>query len=231
VNLTLGAVRTDHPADLAGAGKTTLFDCIAGVTRPTAGSIHYQGELINHRSSVWRSRHGMRRTFQRQQVFGWLSVEDNVLAAIEWRGGGGGAIADIVGLPTRRRRESIRRRRVAAVLEQCGLTEVGDKIATSLPIGQARLLEMARAIVDEPRVLLLDEPTSGLAETETERLGALVRTIRAGSGCSVLLVEHDVSFVVGLCDRITVLDLGQVLAEGTPDDVMADAEVRRAYLG
>jgi branched-chain amino acid transport system ATP-binding protein len=214
-----------------GAGKTTLFDCIAGINRPSEGSVHFLGADITDRPAVWRSRHGMRRTFQRQQVFGWLSVEDNVLAALEWRGGGGGTIADLIRMPARRRREVERRKRVEAVLEMCGLVDVRHRHASSLPIGQARLLEMARAIADEPRLLLLDEPTSGLAEQETERLGELVRSLRTETGCSVLLVEHDVAFVMGHCDRISVLDLGEVLAEGTPEEIAADATVRTAYLG
>jgi branched-chain amino acid transport system ATP-binding protein len=214
-----------------GAGKTTLFDCIAGINRPTEGSIRFRGEDITRRSPVWRSRHGMRRTFQRQQVFGWLSVEDNVLAALEWRGGGGGTVADLTRMPTRARREAERRARVDEVLEMCGLVDVRAQHASSLPIGQARLLEMARAIVDRPSLLLLDEPTSGLAERETMRLGELVRTIRVETGCSVLLVEHDVAFVMAHCDRVSVLDLGEVLAEGPPEAIAADAAVRSAYLG
>jgi branched-chain amino acid transport system ATP-binding protein len=214
-----------------GAGKTTLFDCIAGMNRATEGTIWFRGQDITKRSAVWRSRHGMRRTFQRQQVFGWLSVEDNVLAALEWRGGGGGTVADLARIPTRRRRETERRARVDEVLEMCGLVDVRSHHASSLPIGQARLLEMARAVVDRPSLLMLDEPTSGLAEQETARLGELVRTIRAETGCSVLLVEHDVAFVMSHCDRVSVLDLGEVLAEGTPDAIVADSAVRSAYLG
>jgi ABC-type branched-subunit amino acid transport system ATPase component len=214
-----------------GAGKTTLFDCVTGVTRPTAGAIGFLGGDVTRRSAVWRSRHGMRRTFQRQQVFGWLSVEDNVLSALEWRGGAGGTLADVLRLPPRRHVEAARRKRVDEVLGWCGLSDERARFASTLPIGQARLLEMARAIVDEPKLLLLDEPTSGLAEAEAQRLGDLVRALRSEHGCAVLLVEHDVSFVMGLCDRVTVLNLGEVIAEGTPESVVSDAAVRSAYLG
>ncbi len=214
-----------------GAGKTTLFDVISGVRAPNSGTVVLDGTDVTARSATQRARSGLRRTVQRVQAFGWLSVEDNVLAALEWRGGGGGTIADLARLPTRRRREVERRKHVDEVLEMCGLVDVRTRHASSLPIGQARLLEMARAIVDRPRLLLLDEPTSGLAERETERLGELVRTIRAETGCSVLLVEHDVAFVMGHCDRVSVLDLGELLAEGTPDEIAADAAVRSAYLG
>jgi ABC-type branched-subunit amino acid transport system ATPase component len=172
----------------------------------------------------------LRRTFHRVQTFGWLSVEDNVLTALDWRGGGGGMLADLVAFPTRRRRERERRERAERVLEQCGLTAVRKDAAGSLPIGLARMLELARAIVDEPQLLLLDEPTSGLDETEAERLGERIAEIRSGD-CAVVLVEHDIGFVMRQCDRVVVLDLGEVLAVGTPEAIRADPTVRAAYLG
>jgi ABC-type branched-subunit amino acid transport system ATPase component len=165
------------------------------------------------------------------QTFGWLSVEDNVLSALEWRGGGGGFAADLVSFPTRRRRERQRRVQVGEVLDRCGLTAVAKEPAASLPIGLARMLEVARAVVDPPTVLLLDEPTSGLDETEAARLGELLQSIRAEGSCAVLLVEHDVGFVMRQCDRIVVLDLGRVLAVGGPSEIQANAAVRAAYLG
>jgi branched-chain amino acid transport system ATP-binding protein len=177
-----------------------------------------------------RARSGVRRTWQRAQLYGRLSVEDNVLAALEWRGGGGGLLADLVAAPGRRRREAERRERTLAVLERCGLTEFRNKPAGSLPIGKARLVELARAIVDRPRLLLLDEPTSGLSSPEAERLGEEVKRLKS-DGVAVVLVEHDVGFVMGHSDRIVVLDLGSVLAEGTPDEIQANPRVREAYLG
>src|SRR5688572_29005377 len=161
-----------------GAGKTTLFDTISGIRTPSAGSVWLDGVDVTAKSAVWRSRHGVRRTFQRQQTFGWLSVEDNVLAALEWRGGGGGILADLVASPTRRRRERERRERAREVIERCGLSAVAKDAAASLPIGLARMVEVARAIVDPPQVLLLDEPTSGLEESEAARLGELIQSIR-----------------------------------------------------
>ena len=135
-----------------GAGKTTLFDVLSGIRPPTSGRIvFYEGVDITKRSPTWRSRHGIRRTFQRQQMFGWLTVEENVLVALEWRGGGGGLVADLVALPTRRRRERDRRRQADEVLELCGLVDVRTQPAGKLPIGRARMVEMARAIVDEPK--------------------------------------------------------------------------------
>jgi ABC-type branched-subunit amino acid transport system ATPase component len=165
------------------------------------------------------------------QAFGWLTVEDNVLAALEWRGGGGGFVADLVSFPTRRRRERERRERVDAVLERCGLTAVRRELAGSLPIGVARMVELARAIVDDPKVLLLDEPASGLDETETVRLGEQIQSVRAETGCTILLVEHNAGFVMEQSDRVVVLNLGTLLAEGLPSEVQGNQAVRDAYLG
>ena len=214
-----------------GAGKTTLFDVVSGVRSPNAGTVRLDGRDVTRRSSVQRARRGLHRTFQRVQAFGWLSVEDNVLTALEWRGGGGGLLADLVAAPTRRRRERDRRRRVAEVLDLCGLTAVRDEMASALPIGLARMMELARAIADPPRLLLLDEPTSGLDETESARLGERIQSIRRDEGCAVLLVEHNVGFVMAQCDRVAVLDLGRMLTVGKPEEVQADPAVRNAYLG
>ena len=214
-----------------GAGKTTLFDCLSGVRTPTSGSIYYDGLEIVGRSATWRARHGIRRTFQRQQTFGWLSVEDNLLVALEWRGGGGGLAADLLRLPSRTLREKERRARADQVLELCGIADLRKEPTANLPIGRARMVEMARAIVDRPRVLLLDEPTSGLEESETENLGAVVQRVRQEEGCAVVLVEHDVGFVMRQCDRIVVLNLGAVIADDVPDIVRNDAAVGAAYLG
>ena len=214
-----------------GAGKTTLFDCLTGIRAPTSGSIHYGGEDVTGRTSTWFARQGMRRTFQRQQVFGWLPVEDNVLVALEWRGGGGGLVADLLRLPSRRSRERARRSRVDEVLELCGLGKLSQEPAANLPFGQARMVELARAVVDRPKVLLLDEPTSGLEESEVENLAIVVRRLCKEEGCAVVLVEHDVGFVMRESDRVVVLNLGAVIANDVPDVVRADVSVREAYLG
>jgi branched-chain amino acid transport system ATP-binding protein len=214
-----------------GAGKTTFFDMVTGVRAPTSGRILLHGDDITSRPAVWRSRHGIRRTFQRQQPFGWLSVEDNVLTAVDWRGGGGGIVADLLSLPPRRRIEATRRERVREVLDQCGLADLRDAVAATLPIGKLRLLELARAIIDEPQLVVLDEPTSGLEEHEAEKFGAIVRELGREHHCAVLLVEHDIPFVMDVCDRITVLNLGEVIGGGTPAEVSADPVVRAAYLG
>jgi branched-chain amino acid transport system ATP-binding protein len=213
-----------------GAGKTTLFDVVSGLTAPTAGAVSLDGVDVTRALPERRARSGVRRTFQRVQLFGRLSVEDNVLAAMEWRGGGGGLFADVVAAPTRRRREAARRDRAAAVLDACGLAGLAGRPAGSLPIGAARLTELARAIADRPRLLLLDEPTSGLSSQEAARFGEQIRRLRA-EGVAVVLVEHDVGFVMAHSDRVVVLDLGAVLAEGAPDEIQTNPDVRRAYLG
>ncbi|MBX6389864.1 MAG: ABC transporter ATP-binding protein [Frankia sp.] len=213
-----------------GAGKTTLFDVITGITPPTSGTVVFDGVDVTRQSSVARARVGMRRTFQRAQVFSWLSVEDNVLAALEWRGGGGGVLADLVAWPKRRSLEKERRAVAEEVLRRCGLMELRTVPAGSLPLGQQRLVELARAIVDRPKLLLLDEPTSGLDHSEAQRYGEMIMSLR-GEGTAILLVEHDAGFVMRHCDRIAVLNLGSVLAEGTPAEIQANAAVRDAYLG
>ncbi len=214
-----------------GAGKTTLFDVVSGVRPPNAGRVVLDGVDLTNKSATARAQRGLRRTFQRVQTFGWLTVEDNVLTALEWRGGGGGFAADLVYSPTRRRRERARRARTEEVLERCGLIPVRNELAGSLPIGVARMVEFARAVVDEPKLLLLDEPASGLDETEEDRLGEQIQAVRDESGCVVLLVEHNAGFVMQHSDRVVVLDLGSVLATGLPDEIQNNQAVRDAYLG
>ncbi|HXA34148.1 MAG TPA: ATP-binding cassette domain-containing protein [Acidimicrobiales bacterium] len=214
-----------------GAGKTTLFDALSGVTRVTSGRVLLHGRDVTRVSVARRARRGIRRTFQRQQTFGWLSVEDNLLVAMEWKGGGGGVAADIVRWPARMRLEAQRRKRVAAVLEMCGIGNQRNAPIGSLSIGESRLVEIGRAIVDDPTVLLLDEPTSGLQDAEVERVGVLINQIVAETSCAVGLVEHDVGFVMGICDEITVLNLGSIIAHGTPHEIQQSTIVMEAYLG
>jgi branched-chain amino acid transport system ATP-binding protein len=213
-----------------GAGKTTLFDCIAGVQNPVSGRIILDGVDVTRESAVKRARRGLRRTFQRQQVFGWLSVEDNVLLALEWHSGGGGMIGDLLRFPSRRRVERTRRERAEEMLSLCGLGSIRDEPAGGLSIGELRRVELARAIVDDPRVLLLDEPTSGLEQAEIDQLGDIILTLRDEARCGILLIEHHIPFVMRYSDIVSVLDLGRLIAQGTPDKIMANEVVREAYL-
>ncbi|MGE0141005.1 MAG: ABC transporter ATP-binding protein [Ilumatobacteraceae bacterium] len=212
-----------------GAGKTTLFDVISGLRRPNSGTVQMSGTDVTAWSPTKRARHGVRRTFQRVQVFGRLSVADNLLVALEHHGGGGGLPADFLAWPPRRRHERERRERAAEMAEMCGLSAVIDQPAASLPIGLARQVELARALIDRPKLLLLDEPTSGLDETEWLRLGGLIRQVSNEHSCAIVLVEHNVPFVMDHCEQITVLELGRVIADGSPDEVRADPAVRAAY--
>lgn len=195
-----------------GAGKTTLFDVVSGIRGPDSGLVRLDGREVSRRGPVWRARHGMRRTFQRQQIFSGLSVEDNVRAGFERVGRG-------------------HTRQLDETIELCGLGPVRDRDAGTLPIALARMVELGRAIVSKPSVLLLDEPTSGLGEVEVERLGSVVAQIREEGRCGVMLVEHDIGFVMAHCNDIVVLEFGQVIASGPPEVVAAHDEVRRAYLG
>jgi branched-chain amino acid transport system ATP-binding protein len=214
-----------------GAGKTTLFDVVSGLRQAGKGRVLMEGRDISRLGATDRSRLGLRRTFQRAQTFGWLTVEDNVLTAMEWRGGGGGLAADLVFSPTRRRRERERRVLAREALNRCGLAAVRNECAGALPIGISRMVEFARATVEPPRLLLLDEPASGLSEHEAEMLGRGIQAVCADSGCAVLLVEHNAGFVMEHCDRVVVLALGSVLADGSPEAVQNDPAVRAAYLG
>ena len=214
-----------------GAGKTTLFDVVSGLRKPDGGRVVLGGRDVSRLGPTDRSRLGVRRTFQRAQAFGWLTVEDNVLAALEWRGGGGGLAADLLFSPTRRRRERERRLQARTVLKSCGLEAIREEYAGSLPIGIARMVEFARATVDVPQLLLLDEPASGLSEMEAAMLGERIQSVRAETQCAVLLVEHNARFVMQHCDRVVVLALGSVLADGPAEEVRRDPAVRAAYLG
>jgi branched-chain amino acid transport system ATP-binding protein len=214
-----------------GAGKTTLFDVLSGIKAPMSGRIEMDGHDVTHDGAVRRARMGLRRTFQRQQAFGWLSVRDNVLVALEADGGGGGLPADMLRLPSRTRRERQRRARADAALELCGLSAVADESAGTLDIGRLRLVELARAVVAEPAVLLLDEPTSGLEARETEQLGSIIQALGSTGACAIAVVEHDVDFIASHCQRVVVLHLGGIIADGTPSEVRAMRQVQTAYLG
>jgi branched-chain amino acid transport system ATP-binding protein len=196
-----------------GAGKTTLFNVITGLQTPTSGRVRFEGRDITDIAPRRRAQLGIGRTFQRLEVFGSLSVGDNIRVAAEMRGIDG---------PTRVRDE---------LLERVGLRGFADVTADSVPTGIARLTELARALACDPRVLLLDEPSSGLSDDETKDFEALVRSLAVDDGRSVLIVEHDVELVMALCSTIHVLDFGQIIATGPPEAIASDKRVQDAYLG
>jgi branched-chain amino acid transport system ATP-binding protein len=200
-----------------GAGKTTTFNALSGVQQCT-GRVMLDGTDVSGAPAHRRARLGMNRTFQRLEVFGSMTAFDNIRTAAE--------------ISARAHRRSMRGASDTAngIIEQLDLGRIAHRRADALPTGQARLVELGRALATGPKVVLLDEPASGLDEVETERL-AEVLTELVGEGLAVLLVEHDMDLVMQLCSRIFVLDLGAVIAVGTPSEIRADATVTEAYLG
>lgn len=196
-----------------GAGKSTLFDVVSGLRKPQAGHVTLDGRDITRQTPARRARLGMARTFQRLELFGRLSVRDNLRVAAELGAG---------------RREADRT--ADRVLDRIGLTADADTAADALPTGAGRLLEVGRALAGRPRVLLLDEPAAGQDGEETRHFAALLRDV-AGEGCAVVLVEHDMGLVMSVCDEVYVLDLGKVVACGSPEDIQQDQTVLAAYLG
>jgi branched-chain amino acid transport system ATP-binding protein len=200
-----------------GAGKTTLFNVITGLQHPTSGDVRLEGKNVTRAKRHARARLGIARTFQRLEPFGSLTARENVLVALEMR--------------RRWAKERYDCETVAdELLARVGIAAVADRKVDLLPTGTARLVELARALGTAPRVLLLDEPSSGLSEEETDAMGRLLVEL-AGDGIAILLVEHDMSFVMGTCTYINVLDFGRIIAHGTPDEIQVDPEVQRAYLG
>jgi len=200
-----------------GAGKTTLFNIITGMQQPTSGHVRLDGVDVTRAKRHIRARLGIARTFQRLEPFGSLTARENVLVALEMRRRWATERYDPVALADE-------------LLEQVGISSVADRKVDSLPTGTARLVELARALGTAPRVLLLDEPSSGLDGDETETLGRLLLQL-ADRGLAILLVEHDMSFVMGTCAYINVLDFGRIIARGSPNEIQVDPEVQRAYLG
>jgi len=200
-----------------GAGKTTLFNVVTGLQKANQGDVRLEGQDIGHLPPHRRARLGIARTFQRLEVFGSLTVRENILVAAEIR--------------RRWARDGSNPRRVAdEIIALVGLGPVARVRCDTLPTGMARLVEVGRALATRPKVLLLDEPSSGLDDQETDDLGALLCRL-AEQGTAVLLVEHDVELVMSVCARIHVLDFGRILAVGTPAEIQADPDVRAAYLG
>jgi branched-chain amino acid transport system ATP-binding protein len=212
-----------------GAGKSTLFHLVSGHLRGDAGRVLFRGERIDALSPHERARRGIAIVFQGARVFRGMTARENVMVgAHAWTRHG--FLEAALRLPLHRREEREIRERADAALERVGLLDWAHRAAEALPLGQQRSMQLARALCAQPSLLLLDEPASGLRAGEREALGGLIGELHR-AGLTMLLIEHDVPFVMRLADRVTVLDLGQVIAEGTPDEVRRDERVAEAYLG
>ncbi len=211
-----------------GAGKTTVFNCVFGQVRPDAGTVELDGHDIGGLATWRRARLGIGRTYQRLEVFPELTVRDHLVVALRVHHRGARLWRDLLGLGAPTREELAE---ADSVLDAVGLSDRADVPVAALGLGACRLVELARAVVAKPRLLLADEPSSGLDEHETGELARLLRSLQLARGMGMLLVEHDLAMVEAVVDRVVVMDLGRVVSSGSFHEVMSARAVRRAYLG
>lgn len=213
-----------------GAGKTTIFNMLTGVYKPTDGTILLDGENITGKSTIEINRAGIARTFQNIRLFKDMTVLDNVKVALH-NHYKYSVLTGILRLPKYFKTEKLMNEKAIEMLKVFELEDKAELTASGLPYGEQRRLEMARALATEPKLLLLDEPAAGMNPNETAELMDMIRLVRDKFGMTVLLIEHDMSLVSGICEKLTVLNFGQMLCEGKTENVLSDPDVIKAYLG
>jgi ABC-type branched-subunit amino acid transport system ATPase component len=211
-----------------GAGKTSSFNALSGLLRPSAGSVHIDGQDVTRLSPVRRARAGLGRTFQRMELCNGLTVRENVALGREARLAGSAPLHHLL---SPRQEAAAMDAAVDEALARCGLERIASRRVGGIPTGQKRLVELARVIAGGFHVLLLDEPSSGLDTNETRRFGEILKELRHSSEVAILIVEHDMALVMDICDYIFVIDFGQPIFDGTPSEVATSEKVRTAYLG
>lgn len=213
-----------------GAGKTTVFNMLTGVYKPGDGTILLDGKNITGKKTIDINKAGVARTFQNIRLFKELSVLDNVKVGLH-NGHSYSTIAGILRLPSYFKTEKVMNERAMELLKVFDLDGEADYLASNLPYGKQRKLEIARALATEPKLLLLDEPAAGMNPNETQELMDTIRFVRDEFDMTILLIEHDMKLVSGICEELTVLNFGQVLAQGKTSTVLNDPDVIKAYLG